>query len=78
MRVLEEHPRREIHVKMEAMLNNLNIPFVDLLDVYRSEKREKIILKSYDPHPSPYGHTVAAKALFDFLAERQIVPVISG
>ena len=74
LHIMGRPSRREIHAKLDSCLTELGIPFVDLLDTFLGEPLEKIVLDSSDPHPSPYGHEVAARKIYSTLVEKQLIP----
>lgn len=74
LRELSRATRIAIHEKLRFALGAMEFPFVDLLDVYRREPAEKIIIDPIDSHPSCYGHAIAARAICDALVEKGLVP----
>ncbi len=74
LRELSRPTRIAIHEKLRAAFGAIEIPFVDLLDVYRREPLDKILIDPIDSHPSRYGHKIAARAICDALIERGLLP----
>jgi len=74
LRELSRSTRISIHEKLRSALGALEVPFIDLLDRYRREPAEKIIIDPIDSHPSRYGHAIAARAIADALAESELLP----
>lgn len=74
VRVLSRPACDEIHEKVCTALGELAVPFVDLLQTYRSQPREKIMIDALDPHPGAYGHAIAARAIHQALVTKELVP----
>ena len=58
---------REIHNKIDAFWKSLNVPYLDLLSVYDSYPASALVVNAHDAHPNELAHTIAAKAINDFL-----------
>lgn len=78
LHIMTRPSRREIHAKIDSCLMELGIPFVDLFDTFANEPVERIVLDPHDPHPSPYGHELAAKKIFSVLTEKNLIRIPRG
>ena len=70
--IREEHgkyPYRDLHRKVAhaAIQNDLQV--LDLYDVFSNYAPSEVILGPPDPHPSEFGHQLAAKAIFDWMIQ---------
>jgi lysophospholipase L1-like esterase len=66
---LEDYPLEDVHRRGAALAAELNVPHLDLLDVFRGRSSASMTLRG-DPHPNPAAYTIAAKAVADFLIQR--------
>lgn len=68
------YPFERMHAIVRGICDKDGIPFLDLLDAYRSadaSRVENILL--LDGHPNEIGHRIAADAIFDFLLDQKLV-----
>jgi GDSL-like lipase/acylhydrolase family protein len=71
----DDYPFVEIHEKIHRALDEVGIPYRDLLEFYRYMDRERLeALPFRDPHPSEIAHRIAAESLWRFLVDRRLVP----
>jgi hypothetical protein len=69
----------DLHRKVGRWGRALNLPTLDLLDVYSGHDGRKLALAPYyDPHPSRLAHRIAAKAILSYLEDHQLLPHPGG
>jgi hypothetical protein len=61
------YPYSDIHEKIVAFWEGLDIPTLDLLESYREHPSDKLVVNPYDAHPNGFAHQVAADAISGFL-----------
>jgi len=64
-----DYPYREEHEKLAAFWQELDVPHLDLLDVFEGHTAEDLTLAPYDSHPNQKAHQLAAAALDEFLGD---------
>lgn len=65
---LEDEYRYEwIHNQLDGWWQELGVPHLDLLSACESYRAEELVVSKYDAHPNERAHSVAAKAIDEFL-----------
>ncbi len=67
----KEDKHIDLHRKFDSFLKDNGIPYLDLLYVYEKNRSEKLVLNSFDSHPSREAHKIAADAIIVFLKEME-------
>jgi len=69
------YPFRPAHVKIAARLDELGIPFVDLLPAMQGIPPERLqAMPGKDAHPNEIAHRIASEELFGLLEAKGILP----
>ena len=58
-----------INEKMFFVSKKLDLPFLDLLKVFKNIDEKKIWNKYQDPHPNDFGHELMAKEIYNYLTK---------
>ena len=58
-----------INKKISQFSKELNLPYYDLLERFKSLDENKIWNKYQDPHPNSYGHKIIAEEIYNFLSK---------
>jgi hypothetical protein len=66
--------RRRPNLEIGPFLSSSAIPYVDLMEPFEIEKTGERLFFQRDPHWTPAGHRVAAKAVAEFLVREHLVP----
>lgn len=66
-------PFLEIHRKVAAFGESLDLPVLDLLPAFAGHDGPELWAHPSDQHPNAEAHAIAAHALFEFLLERDLV-----
>lgn len=74
--ILEDHPAALYPRRILEICDELSIPALDLLPVFRdgAAHPEDLFIR-WDGHPTPLAHALAAEAIADTLLARSILPV---
>lgn len=64
-----DYPFAPIHERMDASCEKEGIPVLDLLPYYRGFRGPELWVHPMDQHPNRKAHEIAARAIFDYLAE---------
>ena len=71
----ERYPFEAIHKRIQSLLRERQVPFLDLRDTYRGMAHDRLqAIPGEDPHPSELGHRIAAEALEKFLRKLKLLP----
>jgi len=73
---LEDYLLRDLHDNMRELAAGLEVPYLDLLDVFAGRDDESFRLSLQDEHPNAAAHRLAAAAIADFLRD-EIIPSLS-
>jgi hypothetical protein len=69
------YPFYEIHAKVKDLLNSLNVPNIDLSDIYRGIPLERLqVIPGGDRHPNEIAHRMAAEQIYLWLERLNIIP----
>ncbi len=61
----DRYPFQHIHARIHHLLDEMHVPYLDLLDVFRGMDPERLQTIPYvDPHPNEIAHRLAAQAIF--------------
>ncbi|MEJ2085517.1 MAG: SGNH/GDSL hydrolase family protein [Acidobacteriota bacterium] len=72
----DTYPYLDLHEKIRAAVNKLDVPVLDLFETYRGvDGRRLAVVPFTDAHPSELAHRLAADAILDFLVENSLVPL---
>ncbi|MBX3414283.1 MAG: SGNH/GDSL hydrolase family protein [Pirellulales bacterium] len=66
------YPFAKVHDLVRATADELSVPVLDLLDVYRGQVDHELWVHPTDHHPNAEAHRLAAQALHDFLSQRKL------
>lgn len=58
---------RRIHRNLDSFWQEIDVPHLDLLQIYDSYSSEALVVNPYDPHPNERAHTLAAKHIAAFI-----------
>jgi lysophospholipase L1-like esterase len=71
----DTYPFMSCHEKIASLLKNLNLPLLDLLNIYKGIPLERLqVIPGEDRHPNEIGHRLAAEAIYKYLAESALIP----
>ncbi len=71
----ERYPYHNVHQKIIAQLNKVNIPNTDLLPAFSGVKPERLILEpGKDVHPNEVAHRIVAESVYAWLEENKFIP----
>lgn len=70
---LDRYPLEHVHRRTAELADRLNVPYLDLLDVFRKQPRQQFSISRLDDHPNEKAHRIAAEAITDFL-EKKVFP----
>ncbi len=72
----ESYPFWPIDQKITKLLASLNVPALDVTEIYRGIPVERLqVLPGEDFHPNEIAHRMAAEAIYTWLVSNKIVPV---
>lgn len=57
----------DVHVQINEMWNDLRVPHLDLLPVFREKQPHEVVVNAFDAHPNEFAHLLAASAIDEFL-----------
>lgn len=63
----EDYKYEEVHEKIDNFWKSLNVPYLDLLTVYKSYSSKQLVVNKNDAHPNKFAHSLASKAIDKFL-----------
>ena len=71
----DSYPFFEAHSVTHTLLDQLQVPWVDLFESFRGLPPERLQAEpGADPHPNEIAHRIAAEALYTWLVGKQLVP----
>ena len=62
-----DYEYRPIHQRLDEHWNELEVPHLDLLSVYKSSHPHEVTVNAHDAHPNERAHKMAAQAISVFL-----------
>ncbi|MCH7989124.1 MAG: SGNH/GDSL hydrolase family protein [Planctomycetes bacterium] len=62
-----DYEYRTIHQRLDEFWNELDVPHLDLLSVYKSNHPHEVTVNAHDAHPNERAHKMAAQAIAVFL-----------
>lgn len=74
IRALANYPFLDYHKEVSASLREKGVEVVDLLPVFLGKDPKDLMVASDDPHPNEMGHQIIAKAVFDAIKQRKLIP----
>jgi hypothetical protein len=69
------YPFLQIHETVRGFVEDLGIPFMDLLPVFKDFDGPELWVHPNNQHPNEQAHALVGEALHGFLVDRGIVPV---
>lgn len=71
----ENYPFYAIHEKVAGALNELQIPFRDISDIYKGIPLERLqVMPGVDRHPNEIAHRMAAEEIYTWLVSQKLLP----
>ncbi len=71
----DKYPFYEIHKKVDDLLTKLNVPHLDLSDIYKGIPLERMqVIPGGDRHPNEIAHRMAAEKIYLWLEENKFLP----
>lgn len=71
----DSYPFRDIHARINAILDQLQVKHLDLQKFYRGIPAERLqVMPGEDFHPNEIGHRIASEAIYCWLFHEKIVP----
>ncbi len=67
----EKYPFQPIHEEVKRACAGLQIPFLDLFEIYEGRDANTLRVAERDGHPNTEGHRLAAGAIVQFLEEQR-------
>ncbi len=64
---LRNYPLKDVHVRIHEMASRLDVPFLDLLDVFEGKNAADYRIDPTDEHPNAAGHQLAADHIAEFV-----------
>ena len=58
-----------MHQRVRAMAGSMNVPFLDLLEVFEGRDGESLRVCPMDTHPNAEGYRIAARRITQFLRD---------
>ena len=69
------YPFLEAHQKIQKILEDIQIPFLDLSESYKGIPHERLnVLVGKDTHPNEIAHRIAADSIYIWLENSHIIP----
>lgn len=68
-----DYPFRDVHQRLDELWTDLEVPHLDLLDVYSDNSPDELMLNPRDVHHNEFAHALAGRAIVAFL-EKQLTP----
>ena len=62
-----DYEYRQVHERLDRCWKELNVPHLDLLDIYESHSPGELTVNRYDAHPNELAHRMAAESISAFL-----------
>ena len=63
----KDYAYAKVHQQLDAHWKSLDVPHLDLYDIYQDQTAEAMRVNKYDAHPNEQAHAMAAKAIGQFL-----------
>jgi hypothetical protein len=60
----------DIHERLDDFWGGLDVPHLDLLEVYNVQRSDQLVVSSHDAHPNEKAHGIAALSITRFLDEQ--------
>ena len=70
---LDDYPLADVHDGVRRLAQELNVPFLDLLDTFAGLDASELRVSVIDEHPNPRAHTLAAQAIARFLVTNNLL-----
>ncbi len=71
----ETYPFLSVHNRIEDLLKETNVRYLDLLDAYKNISLERIqLIPGKDFHPNEIGHRIAAEHIYRWLFANHFIP----
>lgn len=64
------YPFESVHVQLDALWTSLEVPHLDLMDVFADMSPTAVTLSARDVHPNEAAHALAGRAIAEFLDEQ--------
>ena len=65
-----DYSYQEIHERLDGFWGGLDVPHLDLLEIYDDQHPEQLVVSSRDAHPNEKAHSMAAQAISSFLDDQ--------
>jgi len=70
-----KYPFKGLHERIGSFIDSLNLPRLDLLELYQGIPLERIqVIPGEDRHPNEIAHRMAAERIYTWLAENNYIP----
>ncbi|MEO2031615.1 MAG: SGNH/GDSL hydrolase family protein [Planctomycetaceae bacterium] len=66
----DDYGYHDIHRRLDDFWSDMNVPHLDLLEVYDGESPDQLVVSSRDAHPNEKAHAMAARAITAFIDEQ--------
>ncbi len=66
----KDYVYRDVHQQLDKHWQTLDVPHLDLYDIYKEHAPEQLRVNQYDAHPNEAAHAMAARAIGKFLAKQ--------
>ncbi len=66
---LDDYLLMDVHVAMREFASELDVPYLDLLEVFTGRDARELCVSPANEHPNPAGHRLAAHRIVRFLRE---------
>lgn len=73
---LQDYPLADVHVRMRDFADRLDVPYLDLLEVFEGRDSKPLCVNPVNEHPSPTAHGIAAERIAEFLRS-EVLPGLS-
>lgn len=71
----DKYPFHALHEQVKALMDSLNVPVLDLRELYRGIPLERLqVIPGGDRHPNEIAHRMAAERIYSWLVERSLIP----
>lgn len=72
---LDDYHLPDVHETMRAFASELDVPYLDLLEVFAGRDAETLRVSLVNEHPNPAGHRIAAEAIARFVRD-EVLPLL--
>jgi hypothetical protein len=64
---LGDYEFRGVHQQLDEFWKSLEVPHLDLLEVFEKYTDKKLVVNKYDAHPNEFAHRIAGEEIYRFI-----------